>query len=757
MKRMYQLIITEKPNAAKKIADALADGKAIKKLVNKVPYYELTHSGTDIVVGCAVGHLYGLKQKEKRVKLPIFDIEWIPTSDINKASAFSKKYLNVLKKLAKGADSFVVATDYDIEGEVIGLNVVRFACKKKDAKRMKFSTLTKDELVESYEHSENTLDWGQANAGETRHILDWYYGINVSRALTKAVQTTGRFKLLSTGRVQGPALKTIVEKEKEIKAFVPDPYWMISLNGKVKNGSIEAWHEKDKIFDKKAAMEIFKKIKNEKTASIKEIDTKKFNQSPPNPFDLTSLQIEAHRCLHISPKITLEIAQDLYTGGYISYPRTSSQQLPTSIGYNKILKGLAKSSDYKTGADFLLKKKGLTPNNGKKTDPAHPAMYPTGIVPKLEEFKMKVYDLITRRFLATFGEPAVRQTVKAHVDIKGEILIAKGTTTVEKGWHTLYGKYATFKEEELPKMKKGDIIDVEKLIKHDKETTPPKRYTESSIIKELEKRNLGTKSTRANIIEILFNRGYIYGKAIEATELGIRISETLAKHSRTLVDEQLTRSFEEDMEMIREGKKTKDDVIENAKKVVTDIINDFKKSEKAIGKELLAANQETVNVMTHVGKCPKCSEGSLSIRKGKFGHFIACDKYPDCKTIFSLPAALVRPTKKICEHCGMPVVKIIKKRKRPQDVCINSKCPGKMEGYAPDKLKEMEDIESGKLEKKCPKCKEGNLVVRKSIYGSFLGCNQYPKCRFTEKFEKEENIDDLKNKNSSKESEEQQD
>jgi DNA topoisomerase-1 len=742
-KNMYELIITEKPNAAKKIAAALADEKPEKKSVNKVPYYELKHKGKDIVVGCAVGHLYGLRQVEKKAKLPIFDIEWAPTSEISKGSAFSKKYLTILKRLAKKAGSFTVATDYDVEGEVIGLNVVRFACKKKDAKRMKFSTLTKDELVESYEHSSPTLDWGQANAGEARHILDWYYGINVSRALTKAISTTGRFKLMSTGRVQGPALKLIVDKEKEIRAFKPEPYWMISLNGKVAKGDIEAWHEKDKIFEKGTAEQIFAKIKDEKKAKIKDVETKKFNQNPPNPFDLTSLQIEAHKCLRISPKITLEIAQELYTGGYISYPRTSSQQLPTSIGYEKILKRLAKSADYKEGVGFLLKKSSLNPNNGKKTDPAHPAIYPTGIIPKLEQEKMKLYDLIVRRFMATFGEPAVRQTIQAKIDVKEEIFIAKGTTTVEPGWHTLYGRYVTFKEEELPAMKKGDGVDIKNIEKHDKETTPPKRYTESSIIKELEKRNLGTKATRAQIIDTLFQRGYIDGKAIEATELGIRTSETLAKHCKTLVDEKLTMHFEEDMEMIREKKTTKEHVIEEAKKVVTDIITEFKKDEKEIGKELLAANEETINVMTHVGKCPNCKEGNLSIRKGKFGKFIACDRYPDCQTIFSLPSAMVKPTKNICEKCNHPKVLIIKKRKRPQEVCINPKCPSKMEGYPPEKIKEMEDVDSGKLEKKCPKCKEGKLVLRKSIYGSFLGCNRYPKCRYTEKFEKEKTIEEL--------------
>ena len=730
---MTELIICEKPTAAKKIAEALADGKPIKNTTNKVVFYEITHGNKDIIVGCAVGHLYGLKQKEKRATLPVFDIEWVPTYDISKGSAFSKKYTTVLKRLAKKADTFTIATDYDVEGEVIGLNVIKFICKKDDARRMKFSTLTKDELVDSYEHAQPTLNWGQANAGVTRHFLDWYYGVNVSKALTKAISTTGSFKLMSTGRVQGPTLKIIVDKEKEIRAFKPDPYWVLSLNGKVNQKNIEAWHEKDKIFDKKDANKILDKIKNERQAKVKDIETKKFNQEPPTPFDLTSLQIEAYKCLKISPKRTLEIAQDLYTGGYISYPRTSSQQLPESIGYNKILKGLSKN--YKDSVNFLLKKKALKPNNGKKTDPAHPAIYPTGISPKVDEEKLRLYDLIVRRFLATFGDSAVRQTIKAKIDVKGEIFIAKGTTTIERGWHTLYGKYAMFKEEELPAMKKGDSVKINKITKWDKETTPPNRYTESSIIKELEKKNLGTKSTRAQIIDTLFQRGYIDGKAIEATELGIRTSETLTKHCPRLVDEKLTRHFEEDMNLIRESKKTKEAVIEESKKVVRDIIERFKKDEKVVGKKLLAANRETINIMTHIGKCPNCKKGNLSIRRGRFGHFIACDKYPDCKTIFSLPSAMIKPTKNVCETCGLPKVLVIKKRKKPQELCINPKCSAKMQSHTKQQLKEIDEIENGKLEKPCPKCKEGKLVVRKSIYGAFLGCNKYPKCRFTEKIE----------------------
>jgi DNA topoisomerase-1 len=733
---MVELIVCEKPDAAKKVAEALADGKPIKKAINLIPYYEVTHGKKDIIVGCAVGHLYGLKQKEGIKELPIFDIEWVPTSEISKGSEFTKKYLNVIKSLAKKADSVTIATDYDIEGEVIGLNVVRFACNRKDAKRMKFSTLTQEELIYSYEHASNHLDWGQAHAGETRHILDWYYGINVSRALTKAIGTTGTFKLMSTGRVQGPALKMIVDKEKEIKAFVPEPYWMISLNGTVNKGDIEAWHEKDKFTKKEDAEQIFNKIKNEKKAKVKEIEKNRFNQPAPFPFDLTSLQLESYRCFGITPKKTLELAQDLYTGGYISYPRTSSQELPESIGYKKILTNLLKVSEYKDSVNLLLNKKFLKPKKGKKTDPAHPAIYPTGIIPKKEEDYMKVYDLVVRRFLATFGDDAIRETITAKIDVKNEIFTTKGTTTVEKGWHTLYGRYVPFKEEELPPMKKEDNVDVKKITLHNKETTPPKRYTESSIIKELEKRNLGTKATRAQIIDTLFQRGYVDGKAIEATELGIRTSDTLSKHCATLVDEQLTRHFEEEMDQIREDKKTEEEIIDEAKDVVSKIIRDFKKNEKDIGKELSAANKETINVMTMIGKCPNCAEGQLTIRRGKFGHFISCNKYPDCKTIFSLPSGLIKPTKNICDSCKMPKVLIIKKKKQPQEVCINPKCPAKMEGHTKEQIKEMDNIEKGKLEKPCPSCKEGKLVVRKSIYGAFIGCNKYPKCRYTEKIDK---------------------
>ncbi|MBD3248591.1 DNA topoisomerase I [Candidatus Woesearchaeota archaeon] len=757
----YELVICEKPAAAKKIAESLADKKPTRNTyTKKVPYYELTHNGKNIIVACAVGHLYGLTEKEKKGWVyPVYDIEWKPLSETQKSAKFSKQYLNAIKKLAKDADEFTVASDYDVEGEVIGLNIIRYACKKKDANRMKFSTLTKEDLVEAYENKSPSLDWGQAHAGETRHMLDWYYGINTSRALTSAIKTTGMFKLMSTGRVQGPALKLITDKEKERRKFVPKPFWQIQLIGESesqidegKSGSspkkeIDSWHEEGKFWDQKPAKEIYKKISKEKIATIDSVKKKQFKQSPPFPFDLTSLQTEAYRALHIPPKQTLSIAQELYTAGYISYPRTSSQKLPAKIGYKKILNKLASRFPE---TKIILNKKQLKPNEGKKSDPAHPAIYPTGIIPKkLDKDENNVYELIARRFLATFGDHAVRETMNIKIDCREEIFIAKGTTTLEPGWHKLYGRFTPSKEEELPKVEKGQTIDIKKVELHAKETQPPKRYTEASIIKELEKRNLGTKATRASIIDTLFQRDYTEGKKIKATELGVRTSDTLEKYNPDIVDEALTKEFEEDMEKIREGNEKEETVLEKAKKVLNKICANFKKHEKEIGKELAQAQKETREELSTLGPCLVCNKGNLQIKRGKYGFFAACSRYPDCEATFSFPSnALVKPAKKICETCGFPKILVIKKKKRPQEVCLNPKCPAKLEGYTKKQLKRLEDIESGKLKPVCPKCKKGHLKVRKSVYGSFIACDQYPRCRYVEPLEGEPKKEESKKEKS---------
>ncbi len=664
----YELIITEKPQAAGKIALAL--GKPTKNTYQKISYYEVDRNGKKIFIVSAVGHLFTLSQ-EPRQGFPVFNISWKPNYLVRKKD-FTKKYYDTILKLCKNAGSLTVATDYDIEGEVIGLNIVRYICGQKDAARMKFSTLTDKELNDSYENKLPTLSWNQAIAGETRHYLDWFYGINLSRALMSAIKSTGKFRIMSIGRVQGPSLNLIVQREREIQKFKPEPFWQIFITIDDEKNQLELKHVKD-IF-KKSELKKFENLNRKKATA----STKKKQQilTPTPPFNLTTLQTEAYRLYKITPSRTLQIAQGLYLGGLISYPRTSSQKLPASIGYKGILNKLA--SKYKV--EHLIKK--IKPIEGKKTDPAHPSIYPTGNFSILSGQDEKIYDLIVKRFLALFCEDAIidKKTVKASIDNLD--FTANGAQTIKKAWMEIYPR--KIKEQEIPDFN-GEVDIIDSKIEQ-KETQPKKRYSPASILSELEKRNLGTKATRANILETLYDRGYIQDTSIKATPLGMSLIESLEKHSPIIIDEKLTREFEEDMEKINESKeshleKQEKKILDKAKKTITSIAKDFEKNEKEIGKELVEANtayREEQKKQNRIMLCPKCKKGYLSITYSKKNkrHFIACDAYPECKNTFSLPPhGTIKKTEKKCEECGFPMMMSLRKAKKPWFFCFNPECP----------------------------------------------------------------------------------
>jgi len=751
---MYELIISEKPQAAEKIAKALAEGEMKKVRDDKVNYFALTRNGKDIRVASAVGHLYGLGEKGgESWTYPIFETEWKPIYKTNKMASFTKDYIKTLEKLGKEASEITVASDYDIEGEVIGLNVVRFALKKEDANRMKFSTLTKNDLIKAYENKQSHLEWGQAKAGETRHTLDWYYGINLSRAFTQSIRKgTNQFKVLSTGRVQAPALHFLAERERKIQVFIPEDYSEIYLNGKCENINFKAQYElpeekvkerkkeleklkiekdsedekiivdKNKIFDKEYSNKIYKETVN-KDGKISNISSKQFKQKVPTPFDLTSLQMEASTMLGFSPKRTLEIAQKLYVEGVTSYPRTSSQKLPKELNLKEVLEKLKKQSIYKTKIDLIYEiNKSLKPNEGKKTDPAHPAIHPTGEISKnLDAQSIKLYDLIVKRFFAIFGKDAIRETNIIKIDINSHNFILKGTRTIEKNWHLLYEPYLKFEDVELPKFNKNDKVENKKIEVLNKKTTHPKRYTDASIIKELEKRNLGTKATRAEILENLRNRGFVIDKSIKITELGLAMDSVLTEETPILVDEKLTRHFEEEMEKIREEKSTPEKILNEAKKKLNKILLEISQKEVELGRKLAKASHIATIEMSTVGKCPNCKDGILMIRTAKKTgkKFVGCNNYPNCKTIFNLPS-----------------VKFIKTiPDQPEDDGSINVFAGKSEGNL-RKIPINNEKEETSNEKKyseegmvCPNCKEGKMKLRKSFYGEFLGCDNYPKCK----------------------------
>jgi DNA topoisomerase-1 len=684
----HTLIITEKPDAARRIASALDEKDRPRKLSqNGVPYY-LAKRDTEIVVVPALGHLYTIAGKRKgRDNYPVLSFEWVPRYIAERRAAWIRNWLNSITALAKDADDFVDACDFDLEGCVIGYCILKYACGNKEhvSRRMKFSTLTKHELEKAYDEPLSHLDFGLIEAGRARHEVDWLYGINLSRALTTATRKwRGKCPTLSTGRVQGPTLKFLVAREEAIRSFVPTPYWEIKAQVEIDCRVFEARHMMERIDNRREAENIVNSCKD-KQGWIEEIDVREFKQSPPFPFDLGTLQNEAYSLFRYSPQRTLNISQRLYLDALISYPRTDSQKLPPTIDYRTILKKLGKAEEYSKFTSELLRKQTLKPNEGKKDDSAHPAIYPTANLPRefLETSERKMWDLVVRRFIAVFGDPAVRQSIRVYVRIDGHCFYFSGRRTLVEGWIRYYDPYARFDEILLVPLKKGQKVNVKKMVLEDKFTQPQPRYNPSSLLNCMEEARIGTKATRADIIQTLYNRRYISGERITVTELGLEVLDVLEKHCPPLVSTALTRELEEKMDKIRENKEKREEIVADVIRTLETLLAVFKENENAVGEQLNNALKRTRLQERIISACPVCKTGKLFIsysrKTGK--RFIGCTNYFEglCKVSFPLPQkGPVKSTGKRCPACGWPTVET-RMARRSWVLCFNLQCPSKKE------------------------------------------------------------------------------
>ncbi len=334
----YCLVICEKPDAARRVAEALASDGVETMMVNGVQVFSLTHEGHDYLVCSAIGHLYAISDSfRRREAYPVFDLEWYPTHLVDKRAKNIEKRILSIRKLAAKAGSFVNACDYDVEGETIGYNILRYACGSREdvALRAKFSTLTKDELVTAFGEAAVGLGTGLARAGRARHLLDFMWGINLSRALSASLSTVySGYRTVSMGRVQGPTLGFVVEREIEIRSFVPTPHWTVTGLFDKDGFRFEAPSAISK-FAKKTDAESTRGGCQGKTAHVSELSKSVFKQPPPPPFNIGDLQKEAFRSFGFTPSRTLQVAERLYLDALISYPRTSSQKLPHQSGIAK--------------------------------------------------------------------------------------------------------------------------------------------------------------------------------------------------------------------------------------------------------------------------------------------------------------------------------------------------------------------------------------------------------------------------------------
>lgn len=696
----YTLVICEKPSAAKSIAEALSNSKPEKKqfLDSNAYWYEFQRDGKKFVAAPAVGHLFTLKQTGKGWDYPRFDVDWIPSFKATRAAAFSEPYFRSIENLSKEADDVIVATDYDDEGEVIAYNILRLMLGRKDALRLKFSTMTKEELLQSY-GSMQKLNKNLVEAGLARHYLDYAWGINMTRALTNAIKNYAkRFRILSTGRVQGPVLHMLAKHEKKIKAFKPKPFWNLIIKVVIGGKVLDAEYEKDRIWDKGEAEKLLKKA-DAKEALAKDVKKKIITQTPPKPFNTTALLADVYRYFGYSPQQALNIAESLYQAGLISYPRTSSQVLPADINYRKIISNLGKQNKYSKDSKFLLGKKELKPSQGKAGSYAHPAIYPTGEKPKnMGDKQEKVYDLVVRRFFACFGDPAKRESMKLTLSANGILFNLSGKKTVEAGWTELYGKYAQREEILLPDIKTGDALKIKKAEISAKETTPPDRFSQGSVLKEMESHGLGTQATRAQILQILYNRGYLIGRSIEVTELGLKLSDVLEKDVSEVVSEKLTRYFEDLTNSIEEGKETRETVMKEAETQITKICREFRKKETRIGKNLTEAVIATQDKQSILGTCNKCG-GTLKVHKmWKTGsRFVGCTGYKKCGVGYPLPReGVIMNTEKLCESCKTTIIQVHQSGRRPFRMCLDPLCETKKDWLDKKKLKAKPDVATKK-------------------------------------------------------------
>jgi DNA topoisomerase-1 len=696
------------------IVESPAKGKTIEKYLG--PGYKVLAS---------FGHVRDLPVKELGIDVKNnFEPDYvIPTK--------SKKTVSMLKNEASKAEIVYLATDLDREGEAIswhlvealGLNSKKSKIKKENIRRITFHEITKNAIAEAIK-SPRDLDMNLVNAQQARRVLDRLVGYKLSPFLWKKIA-----KGLSAGRVQSVAVRLIVEREREILAFKPVEFWrLVAHLFKDKADSSFAadlnsvdGQRVDKLFvkDEKQAKKIEKDLEKAEY-KISDITKTEVFRNPSAPFTTSTLQMEAARKLGYSAKQTMVLAQHLYEDGLITYMRTDSLNLS-----KEAIASQRKVISDKFGAKYLPQIANVYQTKSKGAQEAHEAIRPTDLTLEAaggDRQESKLYELIWKRTIASGMLPARLEQMDIIIEASGSKLyqfLARGLKQIFDGFTRVYteGKDDEEIDEEnrdLPTLAKGDILKLKELTKEQKFTEPPKRYTEATLVKKLEKEGIGRPSTYAPIMSTIRDRGYVTleNRLFIPSEIGMMVNDVLVDNFPEVVDLKFTARIEDDFDDIAMGKTEWQPVI--------------KEFYEPFAKNLLARDKE-VNKADLLGspdeKCPECGK-PLVYRMSKFGKFIACSDYPECKYSKSMEEDAVDKgeaeapveSEEKCPKCGKPMMV---KKGRFGTFLACSDYP---------KCKTTMSIPTGI---KCPDCKEGDVVTRRTKRGKiFWGCSTYPKCKF---------------------------
>jgi DNA topoisomerase I len=699
-----RLIITEKNNSAKKIADILSGGSAKADATYKVPFYTWSDGhGEQMAVGLK-GHVMGVAFPDDYSNWQQTDLhDLIDAPLVHEAT--DKNVVKAVRKLAKDADSVVIATDYDREGELIGLEALTQVTevnpdvvsaelpKRPPVMRARYSALTKQEIERAFSEIDE-LSYDLAYAGEARQDIDLIWGATLTRAVSLATRRFGS-NFLSVGRVQSPTLALVVERELERRAHVPKPFWELFARFAHPDGAFEAHHETDKFWERAEADRALAGTTS--PGIVREVSSRRNSRKPPSPYNTTAFTTDASSRLGITPSNAMRIAEDLYMDGFISYPRTDNTVYPSSLDTRELVSSLVRIPEFSAASGVL--DRDLTPTRGRKETTDHPPIHPTQALHPgaLEGPKRRVYELIVRRFLATFSPPMITESTRADIEAGSETYFVRGSVVIDPGYAAIY-TYARSSDQEIPKLEEGQKLELDGdpwIV--DKETQPPSRISQGKLIELMEEAGLGTKATRAEIIQKLYDRGYVFNNPPEPSETGIAMYKAFHEYVPRMATPEMTAELEHDMDEIAAGKSSKDEVVGVSREMLHSTTAELQDRSEDLAKLIWEGMDED----KFLGPCKVCEEAGrkredgspnrlriIDLRGGK--RFVGCEGYdrdnpdsPDsCDFTRPLPGRgyeLWRLEER-CSVCGQtPRLTVKGFRGRPWKLCLNDDCPTMVE------------------------------------------------------------------------------
>ena len=666
--------------------------------------------GQEFRVESSFGHIRDLPKSNKKA----IDIEggFIPHYEVSKGK---EKIISQIKKDSESADAVILATDPDREGEAIAWHI-KEACKLENPKRVVFHEITKEAIQEALAHP-RSIDENLRRAQEARRVLDRLVGYDLSGLIWKKVRYG-----LSAGRVQSPALRILMEREREIRAFIPEKFWVIrgEFETQKKEKIVLTCDENQKNEDSAKKIIDAAKIGAWSVIDIKETETRR---SPYAPFTTSTLQQTASSRLGYSPSYTMSIAQKLYEHGFITYMRTDSVHMGEAA-----LAHIHGEIEKNFGKEYLASRAYIT--KSKTAQEAHEAIRPTHIEHRTihgTSEQKKLYDLVWKRAIASqMSDARILRTKISACTSKNDIpqFSANGNVTVFHGWLKVDPE-ARGEEIEMPKLKTGDPLTLLTIQNEEKQTEPPPRYTEAGLVKELEKREIGRPSTYATILKTLSDREYVekIGRSLKPTDTGEVVSVFLENNFAQYISDSFTAEMELELDQIADGKR-------EYEKTLKDFYGPFTKDVKA--------KDKATEKLTNLGdadpniKCPVCGK-AMVIKLAKNGKFLSCVNFPTCKGARKLDGGESegpKETGEMCPECGAadPPAgggKLVEREGRYGKFISCSRYP---------KCKFIKTSAEEEAKKKtgvtCPECKTGEIVERRGRFGLFYSCSNYPKCKF---------------------------